>query len=488
MKNKSELDPKRWFYAFLFCHVLIWTIFPLGARFNLPLDSMEGATWGMQLQWGYDKDPLLNAWLTRLAMAIGGYHDWIIYFFSQLAVATGLIAIWQLAKKFLSPLQAVVAVMILEGAQYYNIAAIDFNDNVLQVMLWPILCLAFYHACVSQKYWHWLWVGATAALAFLAKYYVVMLLLPMLAFLIFNPQARQSWRQGGLYFAAVIFLLLITPHLIWLFQHQFLTLTYSFGQAKASAVFSDHFWQPVRFAWMQIVSFLLPALLMSTVLLGKQKVWRQEPQALDSFQWQFLYFIGIGPLIANMLYSAATGNSIHVLWGMPLLSLWGILLLALSQPLILPHRFVRLIVIIILLMLGAGAGYSYSLATAGNTSSANYPGREIAEKVTAVWHAQAQQPLKYIAGPRWLAGNIAFYSIDHPTVYMEANSVVTTWIDEPQLQQQGAVFVWEQGAEKSPPPEWLQRFPRLKVMPPIVVNWHRSDAQLNIGVAVLPPQ
>lgn len=485
------INTTKWFLIFIGVHIMCWTLLPTLVRLNLPLDTLEGFTWGQQLQWGYDKDPLLNAWLTRLAIEIGGYHASFIYFFSQCAIAIGLWATWQLAKIFLPPLSALVAVIILEGVQYYNIAAIDFNDNVLQVMLWPLLSLAFYNAIKTQSWRDWLWVGLTAGLATLAKYYVIMLLLPMLLFLLINTQARTSFQKKGFYLGVALFGLLIAPHVYWLLQHDFLTIHYSFHQASPSNNSWDHLWQPIRFAMMQLVAFILPVLLLSSLCWGKKiKVLGQEKISLTRDDKQFLFFIGIGPLIANIIFAAITGNSVHVLWGMPLLSMWGIILLVLTRPVILAERFYRLIILIALLLAAAGVGYHHSLVTAADTSSANYPGKTIALTATHLWQANSKQPLRYVAGPRWLAGNIAFYAPSHPQVYMEWNSQVSTWINEQDIQQSGALFVWEATTSQAIPDELKARYPNLKLLSIETFAWSRTNnlKQIKIGFALLPMQ
>ena len=89
MKQSHDISQEtsaHWFYLFLFVHLIFWTAVPALVRDNLPLDSIEGTIWGHQLQWGYDKNPFLNGWLTALAAYIGGQSGWMIYLFSQLSV------------------------------------------------------------------------------------------------------------------------------------------------------------------------------------------------------------------------------------------------------------------------------------------------------------------------------------------------------------------------------------------------------------------
>jgi hypothetical protein len=127
----EQLRWQRWFCLFIFLHVLAWTCIPYFTRYTLPMDSMEGYVWGRNLEWGYDKNPFLNGWLTYLAVLIDNYRGWAIYLFSQLSVALCFVGTWLLAKKILPLPQSFLAVVILESSQYYNLHAIDFNDNTL---------------------------------------------------------------------------------------------------------------------------------------------------------------------------------------------------------------------------------------------------------------------------------------------------------------------------------------------------------------------
>src|SRR5580658_2023883 len=131
MTDSFHFQAQRWLYVFIAVHLVIWTLVPAMVRYNLPLDAIEGTLWGHQLEWGYDKNPFLNAWLTALAVRLDGQSGWMIYLFSQLSVVICFWAVWQLAKKMVSPVYALIAVMLLEGVQYYHFHAIDFNDNTL---------------------------------------------------------------------------------------------------------------------------------------------------------------------------------------------------------------------------------------------------------------------------------------------------------------------------------------------------------------------
>src|SRR5271156_1570356 len=160
--NKTLLNEK-WplasiFWAFTGLHVLIWTALPFLVRYTLPMDSMEGYVWGQQLEWGYDKNPFVNGWMTALAVRLGGDSGWMIYLFSQLSVALCFWAVWQLGKKMLPPVYALLGVLL-----FYQ--ALCSNTNKSQTLL------------------AWLGCGVFAGLSMMTKYYTVVLLVPMTVFL-----------------------------------------------------------------------------------------------------------------------------------------------------------------------------------------------------------------------------------------------------------------------------------------------------------------
>lgn len=123
---------------------------------------------------------------------------------------------------------------------------------------------------------------------------------------------------------------------------------------------------------------------------------------------------------------------------------------------------------------------------------ANFPGPEIAKRLTALWHTHYRRPLSFVASDRWLSSNVAFYSPDHPSAYFDFDPKISFWIDERRLQQEGVLIVWnvaDYGTKVGA--ALLTRFPRLVVMP---VEEFASPAALTsteptkIGVAFLPPK
>lgn len=486
----SKFKENRWFWGFATLHLICWTILPAIFRFTLPLDAMEGTTWGRQLAFGYDKNPFLNAWLTELAVWVGGQSGWAIYLFSQLCVVAAFWAVWRLGRKIMSPVHAFIAVVLLEFITNYNIDAVDFDDNVLQLSFWALIIFFFYKALTHQKIRHWVAVGFFAACAMLSKYFVVILFVPMSLFLLTNRDARKNFSKPGLYVAITLFILLILPHLFWLFQHDFLTIKYSFARASTSSTWKSHLWSPWHFGYSYLLGFIVPMIVFLILLPGKARHHIISEQRLISrFQWQFLLWMGFGPFIFLLLLSLLTGMALHLGWGQPLMTFWGIILVAAAQPVMTRSKFYRFIGVAIFLFVVMLTGYSLAILKAGDSSSANYPSHMVAEKLSREWVAKYHRPLKYIIGPRWEAGIISFYSKDRPAVLIRGDYKISFWVDKNQLKREGALVVWDaslgylQSNRMTPLPNieqvHIESFP-----------WHRTDNRkfIKMGVGYLPPE
>lgn len=480
----------RWLTVFLVLHLLAWTLTPALVRYNLPLDAIEGTIWGHQLEWGYDKNPFMNGWLTALAIYLDGQSGWMVYLFSQLSVIICLWTVWQLAKNMLPPLYALVSVLILEGVQYYNFHAIDFNDNTLELGLWGLTIYFFYKALRSPSAWVWMLTGLFAGLGMMAKYYTAALLAAMALFLFLHQDNRKQLATLSPYLGLMVMLAVMMPHTIWLFFHDFITITYVFQRGSSEPHWTNHFFFPAQFVWQQLQAFSPALILTGCLLLGKKPALSHERHSLTRFNKLFLLYVGMGPFLLTVLLSFCMGTKLRAGWGMPLLSLWGIMLIALVQPRLSKTKVLNFLVGIVVLLTTLITGYAVSLIHSSRTSSANFPGEDIANVITREWRDRYHTKLEYVAGSRWVGGNIGFYSTDHPAVFIEWDKTRAPWIDLADLQKKGGVFVWSITGKETVPPDIQQRFPQLQPAKIMEFAWQRNTRAfppVKIGVAILPP-
>lgn len=480
----------------LIVHTILWTIGPYWLRPSLPHDTLEGITWGLQWQWGYSKHPFLTAWLCAVFFKIIP-NDWSVYLLAQLAVVTTFLAVWQLAKQFLPIKQALVATLVLEGVLFYTINSFNLTPDTLQSPLWALLTLFFYQALTKENRYYWLLTGFFAALCVCTKYQVIVLLLPMLFFCCFNSKARAQFKKPGIYWALGCFLLVLSPHLIWLYQHDFMTLVYAqqiSAEYTSDKTFFNHFLHP-----MMLLANGLFQVLGAFILLWPFYSKKITSINLASFQWQFLLIIGLGPLVLSLFLCAISGDYFPPRWLTPYFSLIGIIAVSLLQPELTQRNLKKFTKSFILFFLVLFTARMISLVPQVKPENdAFLPNQTMASALSKVWHYYYHDSLPYIAGSNYLVSMVAPYLEDKPVPYLSWQKDKNTWIKEADLRKKGALFIWDEGGNYgwdndsliyAPLREIIQgRFPELIILPQFTFYRLSNKRPIIIGAAILPPQ
>jgi hypothetical protein len=93
-----------------------------------------------------------------------------------------------------------------------------------------------------------------------------------------------------------------------------------------------------------------------------------------------------------------------------------------------------------------------------------FPGPELAHRVEERWHGAVGTKLPIVAGDVWIAGSIAFYGADRPSVFIDADPTKSPWISTADIAHEGAVLIWLASEGE---PAWLAAFPAAERQPPI---------------------
>lgn len=475
-------------------HVLSWTLLPLLTHPNAPLDVVEGAAWGREWQWGYHKGPPLFAWILG---ALDPLDDDLrlaaIYFISQLAIALTFLGVWQLGARVFSRVEALLGVMLLEGVYYFTFPTPELNEIVLQMPISALLGWIFHRAVSEQRKADWIAVGVLAALGMYTRYSTAVLLLALGCFLLLSP-ARRCLRGTGPYLALAIFLLLCSPHLLWIFRSDFQSITYVANRATRLVSPLDYVATPARFALAQIAA-LLPALILAVILRAMRRRRRMiVARSVSESDRLYIAFIALGPFLLVEILSAAMGLGMRAMWGGPLWCFIGLFLVMVARP---PRMLAQLrvfaavwMIICVLPLLAYGAVHGIGPMLKDNEKRSSFPGDALADSITATWHDVTGQPLRFVVGDMWLAGNVAFYSSDRPSVFEDADPAASPWIDPSALAAAGAVLVWDADAVGDALPAGLrQTFPSAIVQMPVVLKKQCLYAKrpVRIGWALVTP-
>jgi len=404
---------KNIFYIFLTSHLILWTLIPYLTNNNLPLDTIEALAWGSNLDWGFDKHPPMSAFIIDIFYNIFGSNDWAYYFLSQIFIIFSFLIVFQFSKEILkNETLALLSVLLLEGIYFYNFTTPEFNVNVCQIPFWALTVYfswkVFNQRIPSVK--DCVLVGLFAAGGFLSKYLFIYLLISidlLFIYLIFISKERKF--NFNYIFSIEVFLVLLIPHVIWLFDNEFITITY--GLARSGLETSnivDHFNYPIVFLLKQI-GIILPFIFMTAILVKKMKYKLN----FKDKNLLFLISINILPIILVLLTSMITGSKIRTMWMTPFYLFFGTLIIYVFKKQVIKVNFKKFFIAFIFIFLLSPFTYGY-ISIVKKDKRTDYPGKEIAKKVQVKWNNEFEDPINIVLGNEWNAGNLSYHLKSRP--------------------------------------------------------------------------
>ncbi len=401
------------FYIFVTTHLILWTVVPTITNSNLPLDTIEHLAWGSDLNWGYNKHPPMVAFMLEIFFQVFGPQDWAYYLLSQIFVVTSFFIIFKLSQEILNDgTLSLLSVFLIEGIYFYNFTTPEFNVNVCQLPFW---CLTVYYTWKiynSKKIelYDCILLGAAAAFGFLSKYLFIYLLVAidlLFAYLIF---IKKSKKFDFKYLVSLeVFFVILIPHIIWLFNNDFITIKYGFARAGLDeGQIINHLKYPLLFTLKQI-GILIPFLILVWLLIKKipKKLNLKDEKLL------FLIFINLAPIVLIFMTTLITGSKIRTMWMTPFYLFFGTLFIYLLKDQINIKKLNSFLIGFIFLFLLSPILYGY-VSISQTDKRTDYPGKDIAIKVQMAWHEQHDEPIKYVLGDEWAAGNLSYHINSRP--------------------------------------------------------------------------
>ncbi len=401
------------FYIFVTTHLILWTVVPTITNSNLPLDTIEALAWGSNLDWGFNKHPPLSAFFPEVFFQIFGPQDWAYYFLSQIFVVISFFIIFKLSQEILNNgTLSLLSVFLIEGIYFYNFTTPEFNVNVCQLPFW---CLTVYYTWkiyISKKIelYDCILLGAAAAFGILSKYLFIYLLVAidlLFAYLIFF---KKSKKFDFKYLVSLeVFFVILIPHIIWLFNNDFITIKYGFARAGLDeGQIMNHLKYPLIFTLKQI-GILTPFLILVWLIIKKipKKLNLKDEKLL------FLIFINLVPIVLVFMTALITGSKIRTMWMTPFYLFFGTLFIYLLKNQINIKKLKSFLIAFIFLFLLSPILYGY-VSISKTDKRTDYPGKDIAIKVQMAWHEQHDEPIKYVLGDEWAAGNLSYHINSRP--------------------------------------------------------------------------
>jgi 4-amino-4-deoxy-L-arabinose transferase-like glycosyltransferase len=401
------------FLIFVLSHIVIWTFIPTLTNNNLPLDTIEALAWGSNLDWGFNKHPPMSAFFTELFFQIFGAQDWAYYFLSQLFVLIAFYYVFKLSYEILGNFKlSLICVLLLESIYFYNFTTPEFNVNVCQLPFWSLVVYYSWKIYDSKeiKFKDCFLIGFFAAIGFLSKYLFIYLLASIILLFIYLIFYKKTKKFDFKYIITLeVFIVLLVPHLIWLLNNDFITITYGLKRTglEEPDIF-DYIKYPFLFLLKQI-GILIPFFFLIWLLINKIKFKIN----LKDKKLLFLIFINMMPIFLMFVCSVILGSKIRTMWMTPFYLFFGLFFVYLFQLQINLKKINSFLYGFLFLFFLSPILYSY-VSISQTDKRTDYPGKQIAAKVQKIWDQDFDKEIQFVTGDEWKAGNLSYHLKSRP--------------------------------------------------------------------------
>jgi 4-amino-4-deoxy-L-arabinose transferase-like glycosyltransferase len=448
---------------------------------------------GHEFQLGSYLGPPLAFWLGELAFRIAGGFG--VYVLAQACVVVTYWAVFTLGCRIIGTRHAVLAVLLMVGIAAFNVPSPDFGPAVLAAPLWALALLHYWRAVGEGDRGAWFLLAVDLGLLLLANYVGLILLALMGPFVLATPRGREALAHPEPWIALVLFVLVVVPHLAWLWYRYDLVLANLSGGGTFDVAFAPGLWLIGALVFTHLGLFLLAGLASGWPRQRRALAPEIERNPVGPFARGFVYFFALMPAVTAVTLVIASGRIGPMQRLAPLVVLSGLALVVAAGNRILLYRerlvssaWVGLLVAPPVLMVLGIILLPWTFATDLKMSQpANAMGRFFADN----FQRRTGRPLDYVTGDERFAPLVALGSPSRPHVYFDWAPERSPWASAADVQKQGGLLVWPAPDNAGTPPATLKaQFPAMVAeVPRVFARTMQGLLPLTrLGWAVIKPQ
>ncbi len=403
--------------ALLLGYVAIWTTYGVVAKGGQDLhpDMTEIADWSRDLAHGYAKHPPLAPYLTRVWFTIFPSADWSFYLFAVAIAGLSLWIAWRAALRYLDPRKAVAATLLLTFIPFFNFHALKFNANTVLMPLWAVTTLWFLISFETRSRVYAALAGIAAGAAVLGKYWSVFLLIGLVCAALIDRRRAEYFRSAAPYLTVVAGALVIAPHVVWLYQHDYAPFRYaaalhgakSFGVALSASL--GYLAGAAGYA-IGPALFAVVLLRMDRKALADAAIPQDTPRRMIAMAFWL-------PLLLPALLAPLGGTALNSIWSMSAWTLFGVVLLISPRVAVTERALAQLLACAIAFPLVAtAAAPAIAYIVHRNVEPWQTHTAQLANEIDRFWAQSTPEPLRIICGDAELAFGAAFYSASRAPV------------------------------------------------------------------------
>jgi hypothetical protein len=481
---------------FLLLHAAMWTFAAWLANPTPDPQLAIGQALGREWQLGYVDSPPLAPWVVEIAFRVGRLVA--LYALGPLTVALAGWLVFAFARRIVGDRHGALAVFLMVGVHPVAFPVASFDADLVQMPLVALAVLSWWGAVTERSRTAWIILAMTCgALAYAGVQWLFVI--AALAFVtIVSTTGRQALRSQEDVFSAVlalfIFMLLLTPRMIWLQDHSFAGTTMGLDLTAAGSSLTTATGVAAAVIFGHVGLLLMFALGSSFGATdGDIAPVFMRPEITRFAKWTAI-LIAVLPATLAFVLTYFPGIRYSTSAASPLLLYSGLFAVVLAPEALRVHRQRTVAVAGLTLLLLPPVleiALAYVSPWIGDARPTNWPAREASRYITDVYRTRTGRRLEYVVGDLTTASSIALLSRDQPGVFIEADPVRAPWADRAKIEAAGAVVVWRtRGGDGSPPAMLAAHLPPLVNEAPLVLRWVRPGNLdfTRLGWAIIPPK
>jgi 4-amino-4-deoxy-L-arabinose transferase-like glycosyltransferase len=436
-------DPRRAGRAVAILLVLFWAAWTLygavakGSQ-DIHFDMGEMVAWSREVTLGTTKHPPLGAWLAGLWFSVLPLADWSYYLFAMGLATVSLWAAYMAAAPYLDRERRAVGLALLSLVPLFNFHALKYNANTVMMPLWGLATWTFLRAFETRKAGWALAAGVAAGAAMLGKYWSAMLLVGLGLAAVADPRRRAYFASAAPWLTITAGALVLAPHLLWLYAHDFATFAYAVTSHSATLVASaasglGYVLGALAYGAPVIVGF---ALLRPSRAVWRDTMWPGTPER------RLVVLAFALPLVLPAVAAVATKSAVVSLWAIGSMTLLPVVVLSsprLDVPRPAARRILAAALALPLVAILASPMVAIVVHRQGVPNRATHY-RALALKVERLWAATTDRPLRLVSSYDNLAYGTVFYFVDRPSAFEINNPDRTPWVDAARIAREGVAY------------------------------------------------
>ena len=315
--SSLRYQPRLLVITFFALYLLLWVLLPVLLNSEIPGDNIEQLAWSQIPAWGYSKHPPFPTWVLCLFALVFPKGVPLTYALGGLQVAVTLLIAWRLMNETLGSHKALLATVLVTCITYHSNRVHFYNHNTALLVASAASIYCVWRCSRSQDLKWWIALGLCWAVGMLSKYQMALTIACNLIFLYTARAVPLKQLVGRVALAGLLSLLLISPHILWLYTNHFPSFAYASESLSLGLSLADRTHRSLSFFADQLVR-LVPMLLLLgilTRLAPKQPSTREQRLGTASQVRTLLAIHAAGPLVMMLLISLILGANLQTHWG-----------------------------------------------------------------------------------------------------------------------------------------------------------------------------